>query len=219
MYTLSFTHSIVVSWFESQRAFWRSYQKSCVRYHLCTRLVCFVFQWSHTTINQATKTRWSLHDMLHDFKFQIQADQRWMWWRRWYYYQWAAFKIKRLLNVPGCSVQAASKFLASSMQYPGLVLVRDFLNSIIYLHLRRSKGGAPYSGRLSLFSWFAGYPRAKVPSVTPFYVPQAFFLMKLYSYGSNFLICKWAAGLFAMFWNTLISTNFNLQGQADFVLI
>ena len=32
------------------------------------------------------------------------------------------------------------------------------------------------SGRLSLFSWFAGYRRTKVPSVTPFYVPQAFFL-------------------------------------------
>ena len=34
------------------------------------------------------------------------------------------------------------------------------------------KGGAPNSGRLSLFSLFAGYPRAKVPSVTPFYVPR-----------------------------------------------
>ena len=57
------------------------------------------------------------------------------------------------------------------------------------------KGGAPNSGRLSLFSWFAGLPRAKVPSVISFYVPQAFFLTMLYSYSSNLLICKWAAGL------------------------
>ena len=52
MCTLSFTHSIVVSWFESQRAFWRSYQKSCVRHNLCTRLIC---RWSHTTINLQNK--------------------------------------------------------------------------------------------------------------------------------------------------------------------
>ena len=35
--------------------------------------------------------------------------------------------VIRLLNVPGCSVQAASKLIASSMQHPGFV--SNFLNS------------------------------------------------------------------------------------------